>query len=119
MFEIGQVLTKANYTAAAVWCNANSAHIEKQNGAYVIVANAPAPEPTAEGRVYVLEARYGLPRASRTALLALRGQGVQLDETLMARVDEVEALARELRAGENTAQEGEGENTINETEGTW
>lgn len=98
MFEIGQVLTKANYTAAAVWCNANSAHIEKQNGAYVIVANAPAPEPTAEERVYVFEARYGLPRASRTALLALRGQGVQLDETLMARVDEVEALASALRA---------------------
>lgn len=45
-FEIGQVLTKENYTAAAIWCNQNSAHIEQQNGAYVVVANAPAPEPT-------------------------------------------------------------------------
>lgn len=46
MFEIGQVLTKENYTAAAVWCNQHGAHIEKQNGAYVIVQNAPAAEPT-------------------------------------------------------------------------
>ena len=46
MFEIGQVLTKENYTAAAVWCNQHGAHIEKQNGAYVIVQNAPLPEPT-------------------------------------------------------------------------
>ncbi|MDD6153606.1 MAG: hypothetical protein PUC11_06655 [Elusimicrobia bacterium] len=46
MFEIGQKLTKENYTAAAVWCNANNAHIEKQNGAYIIMGNAPAPELT-------------------------------------------------------------------------
>lgn len=46
MFEIGQVLTKENYTRAAIWCNQNGAHIEEQNGVYVIVANAPVPEPT-------------------------------------------------------------------------
>ena len=46
MFEIGQILTKDNYTQGAIWCNANNAHIEKQEGQYVIVANPSIPEPT-------------------------------------------------------------------------
>lgn len=46
MFEIGQIVNEENYTDAAIWCNQNGAHIEKQNGVYVIVQNAPAPEPT-------------------------------------------------------------------------
>jgi len=46
MFKIGQFIGKENYTRAAVWCNKNGAHMEKQDGAYVIVQNAPAPEPT-------------------------------------------------------------------------
>lgn len=97
MFEIGQVLTKENYTQGALWCNANGAHIEKQNGAYVIVKNAPAPEPSAEEQVAALEARYGLTRAARTALLTLRAQGAELDKTLMSRVDEIESAAVPLR----------------------
>ena len=97
MFNIGQTVTKENYTAAAVWCNQHGAHIEKQNGAYVIVANAPAPEATDEEKVAALENAYGLPRAARTGLIALRAGGAELDETLMARVDEIEALAVPLR----------------------
>lgn len=97
MFNIGQVLTKENYTAAAVWCNQHGAHIEKQNGAYIIAGNAPAPEPTDKEKVAALEARYGLTRAARTALLALRAQGAALDGTLMSRVDEIEAAAAPLR----------------------
>lgn len=97
MFNIGQVLTKENYTVAAVWCNTNGAHIEKQNGAYVIVQNAPAPEPLLEEKVAALEVRYGLTRAARTAFLALRAQGAELDGTLMTRVDEIEAAAAPLR----------------------
>ncbi len=51
MFEIGQIITKGNYTRAAVWCNQNGAHIEKQGGQYMIVKNAPVPEKTyAENR---------------------------------------------------------------------
>lgn len=98
MFNIGQTVTKENYTAAAVWCNANGAHIEKQHGAYVIVKNTPRPEPTDEENVAALENAYGLPRAVRTGLIALRAGGAELDETLMARVDEIEALAVPLRA---------------------
>lgn len=44
-FKIGTVLTEANYTQAAVWCNQNGARIERQNGMYVIAAAAPVPEP--------------------------------------------------------------------------
>lgn len=97
MFNIGQTVTKENYTAAAVWCNQHGAHIEKQNGAYIIVENAPAPEATDEEKVAALENAYGLPRAVRTGLIALRAGGADLDETLMARVDEIEALAVPLR----------------------
>ncbi|MGN0025295.1 MAG: hypothetical protein ACI351_07705 [Candidatus Avelusimicrobium sp.] len=97
MFDIGQVLTKENYTAAAVWCNQHGAHIEQQNGAYVIVENAPEPELLPEEKVAALEAQYGLTRAARTALLALRAQGAELDGTLMSRVDEIELAALSLR----------------------
>ena len=44
-FKIGQVLTKDNYTQVAIWCNQNSAHIEEQEGQYVIVENS---EPSEE-----------------------------------------------------------------------
>lgn len=102
---VGQAVEKLFYTSAAQWCNGHGAHIEKQNGAYVIVANAPAAEPSAAENVVALEREYGLPRAVRTVLLALRGQGVPLDVTLMSRVDEVEALAAPLRAQEGETEE--------------
>ena len=50
--------------------------------------------------VTTLEDRYGLPRATRTALLALQAQGVELDKQLMARVEEVEEAAAPLRTQE-------------------
>ena len=50
--------------------------------------------------VTTLEDRYGLPRATRTALLALQAQGVELDAQLMARVAEVEEAAAPLRTQE-------------------
>lgn len=55
--------------------------------------------------VTTLEDRYGLPRATRTALLALQAQGVELDEQLMARVAEVEEAAAPLRANTGSAQD--------------
>ena len=38
MFNIGDKLTKENYTAGAIWCNSNNACIELIDGEYVIVA---------------------------------------------------------------------------------
>ena len=55
--------------------------------------------------VTTLEDRYGLPRATRTALLALQAQGVELDKQLMARVAEVEEAAAPLRANKGSAQD--------------
>lgn len=100
MFKIGQILHKQNYTQGAVWCNQNGAHIEKRDGTYMIVRNAPQPEPNAQELVAALEAKYGLPRAVRTALLALCAQGLPQDPVLMARVNEIEAAAASLRAAE-------------------
>lgn len=56
-----------------------------------------APEPTAEEQVTRLEMQYNLPRPVRTALLLARGRGESVDVQLMARVDEIEALAEPLR----------------------
>ena len=45
MFNIGDKLSKENYTQGAIWCNENNAMIEVIDGEYVIVA---IPEPTVE-----------------------------------------------------------------------
>ena len=94
MFEIGQVLTKDNYTQGAIWCNANNAHIEKQGEQYVIVANAPAPEPTLEEQVASLEQTYGMTRWQREGILA---EGSLYSEYTKSKAQEIEDLAKELR----------------------
>ena len=94
MFEIGQVLTKDNYTKGAIWCNANDAHIEKQGEQYVIVANPPIPEPTIEEQVAKLEAETGLTRVMREMVLA---DNSGASEYVKAKAQEIEALAKELR----------------------
>ena len=94
MFDIGQVLTKDNYTSAALWCNANNAHIEAKDGQYVIVANAPIPEPTIEEQVASLEQIYGMTRWQREGILA---EGSLYSEYTKAKAQEIEDLAKELR----------------------
>ena len=94
MFNIGQTVTKENYTAAAVWCNANGAHIEKQHGAYVIVKNTPRPEPTLEEQVAKLEAETGLTRVMREMVLA---ENSGASDYVKAKANEIEDLASKLR----------------------
>ena len=94
MFEIGQVLTKENYTQGAIWCNANNAHIEAKDGQYIIVANAPAPEPTIEEQVSSLEQTYGMTRWQREGILA---EGSLYSKYTKAKAQEIEDLAKELR----------------------
>ena len=69
-FKIGQKFNKTYPVEAAVWCNANGAHIELVEGKYTIVANAPAPEPTKEEQVQALERETGLTREVRELVLA-------------------------------------------------
>ena len=103
MFKIGQVLTKDNYTKGAIWWNANNAHMRKQGGQYVIVANAPATEPTLEEQVSSLEQTYGMTRWQREGILA---EGSLYSEYTKAKAQEIEDLAKELRATDETSETG-------------
>lgn len=96
-FEIGQILTKEEYTQGAIWCNANNAHIKKQDGQYIIVANAPIPEPTIEEQVAKLEAETGLTRVMREMVLA---ENSGASDYVKAKAQEIEDLAKQLRATE-------------------
>lgn len=100
MFEIGTILNKENYTQAAIACNkAGDRNIEKQGEQYIIVANPPAPEPTAEEQVAKLEAETGLTRAVRELVLA---DGSGASAYVKSKAREIETLAAPLReaAGE-------------------
>ncbi|OUO56643.1 hypothetical protein [Candidatus Avelusimicrobium gallicola] len=93
-FEIGQIVDKENYTQAAIWCNKNGAHIEKQGEDYVIMANPEPAVPTAEEQVRTKEAQTGLTRAVRELVLA---EGSGASEYVKAKAKEIEALAAPLR----------------------
>ena len=98
MFEIGQSVTKENYTQAAIACNKfGDRHIEQIEGQYVIVANAPAPEPTTAERVAALEAQTGLTRAVRELVLA---ENSGESDYVRKQAQEIEALAAPLREAE-------------------
>lgn len=97
-FKIGQVLTKDNYTQAAIWCNQNTAHIKEQNGQYVIVSNPLPAEPTAEEKVQALEAQTGLTRAVRELVLA---EGSGASDYVKQQAQEIETLATPLREASN------------------
>lgn len=101
MFEIGQVLTKENYTKGAIWCNANNAHIEAKDGQYFIVANAPAPELTLEEQVAKLEAETGLTRVMREMVLS---ENSGASDYVKAKANEIEDLAKQLRTTEEISE---------------
>ena len=101
MFEIGQILTKENYTQGAIWCNSNNAHIEAKDGQYVIVANPPIPEPTLEEQVAQMEAETGLTRVMREMVLA---ENSGASDYVKAKANEIEDLAKQLRATEETSE---------------
>lgn len=93
-YKIGQTFKGTYPPEAAVWCNANGAHIEVLDGVYTIVENAPAPEPTAAEKVQALELSTGLTRAVRELVLA---ENSGASEYVKAKAQEIEALAKELR----------------------
>lgn len=96
MFKIGQIITKDNYTSAALWCNTNNSHIEKQDGRYIIVENATSkPEPTLEEQVVSLEQTYDMTRWQREGILA---EGSLYSDYTKAKAQEIEDLAKELRS---------------------
>ena len=93
-YKIGQIFEGIYPPEAAVWCNANNAHIERLDGKYTIVENAPAPEPTLEEQVASLEQTYGMTRWQREGILA---EGSLYSEYTKSKAQEIEDLAKELR----------------------
>lgn len=53
MFNIGDKLTKENYTAGAIWATANKAEVKLIDGEYVIVA-MPEPLPPTKEEIQAL-----------------------------------------------------------------
>lgn len=93
-YKIGQTFKGTYPPEAAVWCNANNAHIEQQGNDYVIVANAPATEPTVAEQVQQLEQQTGLTRAVRELVLSDNNGA---SEYVINKAKEIETLAQELR----------------------
>ena len=58
MFNIGDKLTKENYTQGAIWCNENNAMIEVIDGEYVIVAIPEPLPPTKEEQQQARQEAY-------------------------------------------------------------
>lgn len=95
MFNINDIVTKDNYTEAAIFCNkAGDRHIELVDGKFKIVANPVPPEPTLEEQVAKLEAETGLTRVMRELVLA---ENSGASEYVKGKAQEIEALATELR----------------------
>ena len=114
MFEIGQIVNEENYTEAAVFCNkSQDRHIALVDGVYKIVANDPMPEPTKEEIVANMEAETGLTRAVREMVLA---ENSGASEYVKAKAQEIEDLAKELRATEETSETGKETLQVEEVE---
>ena len=100
-YKIGQIFEGIYPPEAAVWCNANNAHIEKQEGQYVIMANPPIPEPTLEEQVAKLEAETGLTRVMREMVLT---ENSGASDYVKAKANGIEDLAKQLRNTEETSE---------------
>lgn len=92
-FKIGQIVGQKNYTQAAIWCNKNGAHIEKQGEDFIVVANNIS-APTLEEQVQELESKYNMPRVIREGILA---NPSAYSDFNVNRAKEIELLAEELR----------------------
>ena len=100
-FKIGQTFKGTYPPEAAIWCNANNAHIEAKDGQYIIVENAPAPELTLEEQVAKLEAETGLTRVMREMVLA---ENSGASDYVKAKAQEIEDLAKQLRSIEENSE---------------
>lgn len=77
--QIGEILTKNNYSQGAIWCNTNNAHIEKQGDKYVIVANVIA-EPTVAEQIAVIDNQY---EADKEQLLDYFTEALMREDTAL------------------------------------
>lgn len=91
-WNIGDIVSKEDYTACAIYCNKKAdRHIEKKDGQYIVVANE-IYVPTKQEILMQKEAEYGMNRAMREVILASG-----CSDFVKARAEELEALAEEIR----------------------
>lgn len=78
MFNIGDKLTKENYTQGAIWCRKNNATVQKINGEYVIVE---IPEPTQEElkRIRISELKTKLAETDYVVIKIAEGEASKMD----------------------------------------
>ena len=99
MFDINDIVTKENYTTAAIACNkAGDRHIELVDGKFKIVANPVPPDPTLEEQVAKMEAETGLTRVMREMVLA---ENSGASEYVKAKAQEIEDLVAPLRVSKD------------------
>ena len=94
MFNIGDKLTKENYTQGAIWCNANNAKIEVINGEYVIVAIPEPLPPTKEEQQKARENAYKAEVDPITCHIQRLGDEEQTPEVIA----EIASLVEERKA---------------------
>jgi hypothetical protein len=87
-WAIGDVVSKEEYTQAAVYCNdKGDRHIEKKGSEYIVCENI-IPEPTIDDKIVILEQQVTA-RNIRSALLG--------DEYAINKITQIEAQIEELR----------------------
>ena len=101
MFNIGDKLTKENYTQGAIWCNTNNAKIEVINGEYVIEAIPEPLPPTKEEQQKARAEAYRLEKDPITCQInSLRDeeQTPEVIAEIASLVEERKAKVAEIKA---------------------
>ena len=101
MFNIGDKLTKENYTQGAIWCNKNNAMIEVIDGEYVIVAIPEPLPPTKEEQQKARENAYRAEVDPITCHIQRLGDEEQTAEVIAeiaSLVEERKAKVAEIKA---------------------
>jgi hypothetical protein len=82
----------AQYTATAIWCNANNAHIEDKDEYYEVCENV-IPEPTTDEKIAALDAQYDNDKdmLAKYYLDAVLSGDADLQDELKAELDALNA----------------------------
>ena len=98
-----------SYAETATWCNNNNAHMDDKGAYYEVVENSPAPEPTIEEQLIMLENDYQMNRWQREGILA---EGSLYSDYTKAKAQELEDLAEQIRHQDNDSNSSEEDNEI-------
>ena len=97
-----------SYAETATWCNNNNAHMEDKGAYYEVVENSPAPEPTIEEQLIMLENDYQMNRWQREGILA---EGSLYSDYTKAKAQELEDLAEQIRHQDDDSDSSEDESS--------